>query len=420
MATAVTNCAGNYTYRAKTIHEPGTLDELRAIVARTPKIHALGSRHCFNDIADSAELITLEHLDQPIEIDKSARTVTVGAGVLYGTLALALEREQLALHNMASLPHISVGGAVATATHGSGDANGNLATAVSAVELVTSDGDLLQFSRGDEDFPGVVVGLGALGVVTRLTLDVQPSYLVQQQIFEHLSWDLLFDRFDEVMSSTDSVSIFTDYGDDIGQLWRKSRVDPEHPQAPLDDFLGASAARQMVHPVPTISPENCTDQLGVPGAWMDRLPHFRMDAIPASGAEIQSEYMVPRRSAVAAIRAIRALAPAIQPHLWTSEIRTVAGDDLWMSTAYRTDTVCIHFSVRLEPEAVNRLLPVIEATLAPFGARPHWGKLFFATAGELEPRYERMSDFRRLAGRLDGREAFRNAFLDRHVFGEPT
>ena len=272
MATAVTNWAGNYTYRATQIHHPASLDELRAIVAHAPKIHALGSRHCFNDIADSAELITLEGLDQPIEIDKTARTVTVGAGVLYGTLAVALEREQLALHNMASLPHISVGGAVATATHGSGDANGNLATAVSAVELVTSDGDLLQFSRGDDDFAGVVVGLGALGVVTRLTLDVQPSYLVQQQVFEHLPWDLLFDRFDEVMSSTDSVSIFTDYGDDVGQLWRKSRVDPEHPQPVLDDFLGAMAATQMLHPVPTISPEACTYQLGVPGSWMDRLP----------------------------------------------------------------------------------------------------------------------------------------------------
>ncbi len=418
MATAVTNWAGNYTYRATQIHHPASLDELRAIVAHAPKIHALGSRHCFNDIADSAELITLEGLDQPIEIDKTARTVTVGAGVLYGTLAVALEREQLALHNMASLPHISVGGAVATATHGSGDANGNLATAVSAVELVTSDGDLLQFSRGDDDFAGVVVGLGALGVVTRLTLDVQPSYLVQQQVFEHLPWDLLFDRFDEVMSSTDSVSIFTDYGDDVGQLWRKSRVDPEHPQPVLDDFLGAMAATQMLHPVPTISPEACTDQLGVPGSWMDRLPHFRMDAIPASGAEIQSEYMVPRHSAVAAIRAIRELAPAIRPHLWTSEIRTVAADDLWMSTAYGTDTVCIHFSFRLEPEAVDGLLPIIEATLAPFNARPHWGKLFFATAGELEPRYERMSDFRRLAERLDRRGAFRNAFLDRHLFGE--
>jgi alditol oxidase len=418
MATAVTNWAGNYTYRATTIHEPRTLDELRAILARAPKIHALGSRHCFNDIADSAELITVEALDQPIEIDKTASTVTVGAGVLYGTLALALEREQLALHNMASLPHISVGGAVATATHGSGDANGNLATAVSAVELVTSDGDVLHFSRGDDDFPGVVVGLGALGVVTRLTLDVQPTYLVQQQVFEHLPWNLLFDRFDEVMSSADSVSIFTDYGDDIGQLWRKSRVDPEHPRLPLDDFLGATAARQMMHPVPTISPENCTEQLGVAGSWLDRLPHFRMDAVPASGAEIQSEYMVPRRDAVAAIRAIRELAATIFPHLWTSEIRTVAADDLWMSTAYGTDTVCIHFSFRLEPEAVNGLLPIIEATLAPFNARPHWGKVFFLAASDLEPRYERMSDFRRLAARLDQRGAFRNAFLDRHLFGE--
>lgn len=418
MSTRLTNWAGNHTYGAAEVNRPASLEELRAIVARAPKIHALGTRHCFNDIAESGELITVEGLGQEIEVDRSTNTVSVNPAMRYGDLAIALDREGFALHNMASLPHISVGGAVATATHGSGDRNGNLATAVAALEVVTSDGEVVRVSRGDDDFAGMVVGIGALGVVTRLTLDVQPTYLVRQEIFEHLPWDVLYDQFDAVMGSADSVSLFLHYGhDDVGQVWLKTRVDPEHPLPLLDHLLGARAVMRTTHPVPDLSTENLTDQRGVPGAWFERLPHFRLDAIPASGAEFQSECMVPRRYAVEALRAMRDLAPAMHPHLMISEIRTVAADDLWLSSSYGTDTVCIHCSWKRELDAVMAVLPAIEAALAPFNPRPHWGKLFVATARELEPRYERMADFRRLADRLDPRRAFRNAFLDRHVFG---
>ena len=350
--TRLANWAGNHPYRATQLHRPSSVDELRAIVARAPKIHALGTRHCFNDIADSAELVTLEAIDQSVAIDRSAQTVTVNAGIRYGDLARALEREGLALHNMASLPHISVGGAVATATHGSGDANGNLATAVTALELVTSDGDIVNVSRKDDDFAGMVVNLGALGVVTRLTLDVQPSYLMRQEIFEHLAWEVLFDQFDAVMASADSVSLFLDYGDDVGQVWLKTRVAPDDPLPPREQFLGARAAIRAVHPVPDLTTESLTDQLGLPGPWLDRLPHFRLDGVPASGAELQSEWMVPRRKAVEALRAVRDLAPTFRPHLMISEIRTVAADDLWLSTSYGTDIVCFHFSWILDVDTV--------------------------------------------------------------------
>ena len=416
MATALTNWAGNLTFSAATLHEPASLDELRSIVARAPKLRVLGSRHSFNDIADGPELISLDRLDPWIEIDRDRRSVSVSPAIRYGDLAQALEREGLALHNMASLPHISVGGAVATATHGSGDANANLSTAVSGMELVTSDGDVVRVSRGDADFPGMVVHLGALGVVTRLTLDVQPSYLMRQEIYEHLPWDALLDRFDEVMSSADSVSIFTEYGEDAGSLWRKSRVDPDRPAPRLDAFLGARAATRMLHPVPGLSAENCTEQLGVAGPWADRLSHFRLDAVPASGSELQAEYMVARRHAGAALKVLREFVQPYRRHLWISEIRTVAADDLWLSSAYGTDTVCLHFSWKMEPDVVAGILPLLEAALAPFDPRPHWAKLFVATARDLEPRYERLPDFRRLADRLDARGAFRNAFLERHVF----
>jgi len=418
VVTSERNWAGNHTYQATKIHHPTSMDELRRIVAGASKIHALGSRHSFNDVADSGELVSLDLLDQGIEIDRDVSTVTVSGGMRYGALAQGLEREGLALHNMASLPHISVAGAIATATHGSGDAHGNLSTAVAALELVTSDGDLVNVARGDEDFAGIVVGVGALGVVTRLTLDVEPSYLMRQEVFEDLPWDVLDDRFEEVMSSADSVSLFLDYGDTVDSVWLKSRVEPAW-SAPLrESILGARAATRQRHPMATLPGENCTEQLGAPGSWADRLPHFRMDATPASGDEIQAEYMIPRRFAIPALQALRARASVIRPHLLISEVRTVAADDLWLSTAYGRDTVCLHFSLKPDKVEVDQLLPVVEEALAPFEARPHWGKMFVAGARELEERYERLPDFRRLAERMDPRGAFRNAFLDRHVYGD--
>jgi len=417
VVTSENNWAGNYTYRSTRLHEPATVDELRKIVSTAPKIHALGSRHSFNDIADSAELVSLERLDDAIEIDWEAGTVTVSGGIRYGTLAQALEREHLALHNMASLPHISVAGAIATATHGSGDGNGNLASAVAAIELVTSDGDVVRAARGDANFNGMVVHLGALGIVTRITLDVQPSYQVRQQVFEHLAWDVAFDRFDEIMASATSVSLFTDYGDTIDNVWLKNRVGPDQPMPLLDSFMGATQAPQSRHPVPVLSGECCTEQLGVPGAWCDRLPHFRADSVPAGGDDIQAEYMLPRQHAVPALRELRKLAHLIGPHLMISEVRTVAADDLWLSTAYHTGSVCIHFSWKPDQAAVERILPEIETVLEPFLPRPHWGKMFNADAGVLENRYERLAEFRALAKNLDPRGAFRNDFLDRRVFG---
>lgn len=410
------NWAGNYTYRAARIHRPESLDELRRTVAQATSIRALGSRHSFNAMADAGELVSLERLPQEIAIDREAMTVTVGGGVRYGALARALVGEGLALHAMASLPHISVAGAVSTATHGSGDTHGNLATSVAGIELVTSDGDVLRVRRGDEDFDGMVAGLGALGVVTRLMIDVEPHYLVRQEVFEHLPWDVLFERFDAVTASAESVSVFTDYGDTVRQVWLKSRVDPEQPAPLLGDLFGAIPAARPMHPVAQMVPDNVTEQLGVPGSWADRLPHFRMDATPSVGEEVQSEYLVPRRHAVDALGALREYAGVIRPHLMVSEIRTIAADDLWMSTAFGTDSVGFHFTWWPRPEGVAQVLPVLEAVLAPFQPRPHWGKMFVATAAELEPRYPKMGEFRRLAGRLDTRGAFRNDYF-RQVIG---
>jgi xylitol oxidase len=411
------NWAGNYTYRAKKLHRPSTIEQVQEIVASTPRVRVLGSRHSFNDIADSSELITLETIPPDVVVNRAANKVSFNAALKYGELVETLNAEGVALHNLASLPHISVAGAVATATHGSGDANGNLATAVAGIELVTSGGEIVEAARGDPDFEGLVVGLGALGAVTRITLDVEPAYEVRQRVFEGLRWEALFEHFDEITSCGYSVSVFTRWGENADQVWVKSRVTDESERVESDLF-GAAAAAVHRHPILELDATSCTPQLGRPGLWSDRLPHFRMGFTPSSGEELQSEYLFPRRYAVEAIEAVRGLADRIQPLLQVSEIRTVAADRLWMSMSCGEDSVGIHFTWKPEGDAVESALAQLETTLAPFGARPHWGKLFKAEAAAIAPLYERMPDFISLVERLDPRGAFRNSWLKARVLGE--
>ena len=411
------NWAGNYTYRAQKLHRPSTIEQVQEIIANAPRVRILGSRHSFNDIADSLELMTLESMPMDVVVDHATNTVSFNAALKYGELVETLNAEGVALHNLASLPHISVAGAVATATHGSGDANGNLATAVVGLELVTSGGEIIEISRGEPDFDGLVVGLGALGAVTRITLDVEPAYEVRQRVFEGLSWESLFEHFDEIVSCGYSVSLFTRWGETVDQVWVKSRVTDE-PEQVESDLFGAVAAAVDRHPILGLEASSCTPQLGRAGPWAERLPHFRMGFTPSSGEELQSEYLIPRRYAVEAIEAVRTLADRIQPILQVSEIRVVAADQLWMSMNYGQDTVGIHFTWKPEQDAVEDMLVRLETALLPFGARPHWGKLFNANAMAIAPLYERMSDFIRLVERLDPRGTFSNSWLKTHVLGE--
>jgi len=402
----VRNWAGNYHYRAERLHQPSSLDELREIVAAAPRIRVLGSRHSFNAIADSDELVSLAGLPADVVVEQGS--VSFGAGLTYGDLAKALEPHGVALANFASLPHISVAGAVATATHGSGDANGNLATAVAGLELMTSNGETVTATRGDAEFDGFVVNLGALGAVTRITLDVEPAYEIRQHVFEGLPWPALFEHFDEITAAGYSVSVFTRWGDDVDQVWIKAR----ETEPVRDELFGARAATVDRHPILGFDTANVTPQLGRPGPWWDRLAHFRMGFTPSAGDELQSEYFVARAHAIGAIEALRGLSDRMRPLIQVAEIRTTAADRLWLSPQYEQDTVQFHFTWRVEPEAVLDVLRHVEAALAPFAARPHWGKLFIA-----RPRYEKLPDFIRLVERLDPRGAFRNRWLDSHVLG---
>ncbi len=415
-----TNWSGNYTYKAKGLDAPRTVQEVQEIVRRGHGLKALGSRHSFDDIADTnGEQVSLKRLSEMV-VDPRSRTVTVGAGVRYGELAPYLDKQGFALHNLASLPHITVAGACATGTHGSGNRNGNLSTAVSAIEMVTAEGGVLTLSRAKdgERFKAAVVGLGALGIVTRLTLDVEPTFQMTQVVYENLPFQQLERHLEEIFASGYSVSLFTDWqGHRATQVWIKSRFDPKAPAAPRAEFYGAKAATRNLHPLAGHSAENCTEQMGVPGPWYERMPHFRMNFTPSSGAELQTEYFVPRERAYEAILAVEELRDEVTPHLFITELRTIAADDLWMSMAYRRESMAIHFTWKPEWEAVRPLLPKIEAKLEPFQARPHWAKLFTMEPGRIGSVHPKMREFKAEMKRHDPEGRFRNAFLDRNVYG---
>ncbi|GAA2217010.1 FAD-binding protein [Micromonospora olivasterospora] len=405
------NWAGNIRYAAARRHRPSTVDELRRLVAGSDRIRAIGTGHSFNRLGDTTgDLVSLAGLPPTVKIDRERATVTVAAAARYGELAARLHAAGYALPTLASLPHISVAGAVATATHGSGVGVGNLATAVSALELVTADGDLLSVRRdadGDR-FAGTVVGLGALGVVTRVTLDVVPTFDVRQYVRLGLPRVAL----DEAFASAYSVSLFTDWrGDRIGQVWRKQLADEPPPPA---DWLGTTAAGEPCHPVPGLAAANCTAQLGEPGPWHERLPHFRLGFTPSSGNELQSEYHVPRAAAAEALAALDPARDRIAEVLQVCELRTVAADGLWLSPQYERDSLAVHFTWIADAEAVAPVVAEVERRLEPFAPRPHWGKVFGLDPAAVAAAYPRHADFVALLRDLDPAGKFRTPDLDRY------
>jgi len=451
------NWSENVQFSAAKVHAPRTVEELQELVRASRKVSVLGSRHSFNDIAaidaqidngrggkDSAQqppdaatsaYISLERLDLPLTINQDLKTVTCGANVTYGELCQRLHDEGVALRNTASLPHISVGGACATATHGSGDNNGNLASEMVGMELVTADGALRSLTRegGGEDFFGGVVGLGGLGVVTSITLATVPAFAMEQRVYEDLPVGELYGHFDEIMSSAYSVSLFTDWRDGtVNQVWLKQQLgawaewedgansggNSNAAKAARAAFFGASEAPTHRHPVTRFEPGPCTPQMGIPGPWHERLPHFRVDSTPASGDELQTEYFVPREHAVPALQTMEGLRDRFEPVLWISEVRSIAADRLWLSQSYETPTVALHFSWRKDWPAVRALLPVIEEALSPFQVRPHWGKLFTLSPAHLEASFSRMADYRSLLQSWDPESKFRNGYIDRHIYGQ--
>ncbi|MFZ9660779.1 MAG: D-arabinono-1,4-lactone oxidase [Chitinophagaceae bacterium] len=414
------NWAGNIEFSTDKIFKPNSVSDIQKTLKEVKHIKAQGTTHCFNRIADSKEnLMAMKQMNQVVSLDKEKGTVTVQAGIKYGELAPYLQENGMALHNLASLPHISVAGSVSTGTHGSGVNNGNLASVVEGIEFIDASGNVIQLSREKDSgiFPGIIVALGALGIITKVTLKVQPSFEVKQFVYEKLPNEQLFQHFEEIMSAAYSVSLFTDWqNDSVNEVWVKARTDASTAFPAPAEFFGAKAATKDLHPIAANSAENCTPQMGVAGPWHERLPHFKMGFTPSSGVELQAEYFIPFENGVEAMKEIAAMGEEIGPHLFISEIRAIAADDHWLSMAYNRKSIAIHFTWKQETEAVMALLPKIEKALERFTPRPHWGKLFTIPKETLASRYEKMNDFKSMAKKYDPDGKFINDFLNTNIF----
>lgn len=408
------NWAGNITYQSDKLFEPTTIDELRDIIINAARIRAQGTGHSFNGIDNSTfGFVRLLKMNQVVSLDEKNMTVTVQAGMRYGELCKYLESRGYALHNLASLPHISIAGAIATSTHGSGDGNGSLSTAVRGMRIMNASGDIVDAGA---DLAGTVIHLGALGVVTEVTLAIQPTFQVRQYVYQYLPMSVLKDQFNEIFSSGYSVSLFFDWAsENINQVWVKKKVTGDDPGDAPSDLFGARLASKDLHPIESISAVNCTPQMGVAGPWYERLPHFKLDFTPSAGEELQAEYFVPRASGYDAIAAVYALRDKVNPLIQISEVRSIAGDNLLMSPFRGQDSIAIHFTWKKDWDGVRNVLPLIERALEPFQVRPHWGKLFTLDPGILKERYAGLADFRELMNRFDPQQKFSNEFIEKHL-----
>lgn len=412
-----TNWAGNHTYTAGRYVRAGSLEEAQEAVRASRHVRLLGTRHSFNALCDTdGTLLDLTGLAAEPVLDVDGRTVRVAGGTPYNDVAAHLQAHGHALANLGSLPHISVAGATSTGTHGSGAANRILGAGVSRLELIGPDGELRTLARGEADFDGSVVALGALGAVVSLDLDVEPTYDVRQDLYAHLRWSEVVERIDEVLGSAYSVSVFGRWSDaDPTEVLVKTRTTDDRGATGWID--GGEAVPAAIASLTLGSGDHLTVR-GTPGPWSERLPHFRGDRQPSFGAEIQSEWFVPAASAEGALCAVTDLAAAsggeLADLLIVSEIRAIRADDLWLSPAHGRETVALHFTWKREPEAVLAMVRRVEDALAPYAPRPHWGKVY----DRLEPdHHSRLGDFRALAERVDPAGTFRNAMVDRVLGG---
>lgn len=407
--TPMTNWAGNYHYGAEKIVYPQSLEELQDIVRDKPRVKGLGSRHSFNAVADTTgTLVSFANFNRIIELDEARHTVTVEAGVTYGQLCPYLDERGFALPNLASLPHITVVGSCMTGTHGSGVKNGNLSSSVTAIEFIAADGTVHHISQEDAAFSGMVVGLGAFGLVTKISLRIIPRFEMWQQVFLELPHSTLLAQYEAIVSSAYSVSLFSSWqAASIDQVWIKERA--EKPQ--FDSFFGTTRATKTMHPIPDGDSEATTEQLSTIGSWYQRLPHFRFGFQPSFGRELQSEYFIGLENAAEATESIHSIRERFSPLLFISELRTIAADDLWLSPCYKRASLAIHFTWQSNPDAVRTILPMIEEQLMPFGVRPHWGKIFTLNHDYVWSQYEHSSDFFNLVQQYDPDGKFSNAFL---------
>jgi xylitol oxidase len=411
----VKNWAGNLTFSAKEFIEIDNISKLQQVVSNSQGVKVLATGHSFNAIGDTKyTLISLKNLSNGIEIDSQNAQALIPAGMSYADAARYLESNGWAFSNMASLGEVTIAGAISTGTHGSGSNNGVLSTSVVGLEIVLGSGELITIDESNsEEFAGFVISLGSLGVFTKIKMKIVPSFSVKQFVYENIGIQAVAENFDTVFNSAYSVSYFSNWAkNSTGQIWMKF-LDDSSSDNLSDNWLGANQAKAKQHPVKINNPDPCTDQLGISGKWLYRLPHFKLDSSPASGDEVQTEYLVDRKYVNEYIQDLRTIGDEIAPRVYATEIRTIKSDELWLSGAYQRETVGFHFTWKKSDTLVD-FLPRIEEILGKHDGRPHWAKLFSVKSDELSARYPKYSNFEALLKKYDPKKKFRNKFIDQY------
>jgi len=409
------NWAGNLTFSAKEYIEIDSISKLQSIVSKASGVKVLATGHSFNDIADTNQTqISIKNLSNKIEIDSIKKVVLVPAGMQYADVCRYLETKGWALFNTASLGEITVAGAMLTGTHGSGSNNPVLSDCVEGIEMVLESGEIFNISREDSDeFFGFVISLGALGVFTKLKLKIVESFSIKQFVYENIGIQSISENFDDVFDKSYSVSYFSNWKkNSTGQIWMKFLDNNNFPQLP-SVWLDGNIANANQHPVKVNDPSPCTDQMGVSGKWLYRLPHFKLDSSPASGDEVQTEYLVDRAYVSHYIDELSNIGDEIAARVYATEIRTIKADDLWLSGAHGRQTVGFHFTWK-KSDSLQTFLPKIEEILGNHNGRPHWGKLFSTPRENLIGRYPKYSNFEDLLKKYDPNKKFRNSFINRY------
>jgi L-gulono-1,4-lactone dehydrogenase len=432
MARQWRNWSGDQRCRPASVERPRTRAELIESVGRAADagqtVRVAASGHSFTDIACTDGLmLRLEGMNRILDVDRDSGLVTVEAGIELGDLSQALDGSGLAMENMGDIDRQTLAGAISTGTHGTGARFRNISSQVEGMELVLADGSVAEIDGSDRDaLRAARVGLGALGVIASVTLRTISAFTISRIDSVQVLSEVL-DRLDDLVDANDHFEFYAFPNAEQAILRESTRTD-EPPRPPsrasfyvqevmLENWLVEAygrAGRRIPRAIPGLA-RFVSKRMGG-SRKTDR--SFRVYASQRRVRFTEMEYGIPRENAVEAIR--RVLELAERPELRVSfpiEVRFVAADDALLSPSHERDTcyVAVHMFKGMPWEAYFR---GVEAIMAEYQGRPHWGKRHFQTAETLAGRYPGWDAFRKVRSRLDPEGVFRNDYTDR-VLGRP-
>jgi L-gulonolactone oxidase len=428
------NWGGNQACTPLSLERPSSEDELVALVHRAAaageRVKVVGAGHSFTDIAcTDGRMVSLDGYDHFLEVDTRAATVKVEGGITIAALGQALAEVGLAQPNLGDVAYQSIAGAISTATHGTGGRLGNISTQVKALSLVTADGVLECSAEDNADvFQAARVGLGALGVISTVTLQCVPAFTLRS-IQAPRQLDEVLDAVEDLVAANDHFEFFWIPHSDRVLAITNNRTDaPAHPPGKVSAYFNDIVMENHAFGLLQRLGRANTTWIPALGRVTGRLLNAR-DVADVSHRVfanqrlvrfVEMEYALPRPALAAAVRDVRSMIDRQGLRIsFPVEVRIAAADDIWLSTASGRDTgyIAVHVFQGLP---FDRYFREVEAIMNGYEGRPHWGKMHYQTAETLRPRYPHWADFIGVRDRLDPEGRFSNAYLDRVLGKTPA